>query len=137
MFFNSQERKISFGLLAMRVGLAAALLIHALPKLIGGAPHWQSIGLALSYLQIGISPPVLGLSILLLETLGAVSLLSGFMFRISCIVMTILFGYYCFTYFGVGYKSLTLYSLGLAAVFFGLMNTGPGKYAFAVKIEKK
>ena len=137
MFFNSQERKMSFGLLAMRIGLAAALLIHAIPKLVGGTSHWQSIGSALSYLQVGISPPVLGLGILILETMAAISLLSGFMFRIACIVMTILFGYYCFTYFGVGYKSLTLYSLGLSAVFFGLMNTGPGKYAFAVKIEKK
>lgn len=137
MFFNSQERKMSFGLLIMRVGLAAALLIHAIPKLIGGATHWQSIGMALSYLQIGISPHVLGLSVLLLETLGAVSLLSGFMFRIACIIMTILFGYYCFTYFGIGYKSLTIYSLGLSAVFFGLINTGPGKYALAVKLEKK
>ena len=37
MFFNSNERKMSFGLLIMRVGLAAALFIHAVPKLVGGA----------------------------------------------------------------------------------------------------
>ncbi len=137
MFFNSNERKMSFGLLIMRVGLAAALLIHAVPKLAGGAHQWQSVGMALSYLQIGIPPNALGLGVLLLETLAAVSLLSGFLFRVACIIMTVLFGFYCFTYFGIGYKSLTLYSLGLSAVFFGLINTGPGRYAVAVKLEKK
>ena len=137
MFFNSHERKMSFGLLIMRVGLATALLIHALPKLTGGAPQWQSVGTAMSYFQIGIPPNVLGLGVLVLEILGATSLLSGFLFRVACIVLSILFGFYCFTYFGIGYKSLTLYSLGLAAVFFGLINTGHGRYAVAVKLEKK
>ncbi len=137
MFFNSHERKMSFGLLIMRVGLAAALFIHAVPKLAGGAPQWQSVGMALSYFQFGVPLQAMGLGVLLLETLGAVSLLSGFLFRVACIVMSLLFGFYCFTYFGVGYKSLTLYSLGLSAVFFGLINTGPGRYAVAVKLEKK
>jgi uncharacterized membrane protein YphA (DoxX/SURF4 family) len=137
MFFNSNERKMSFGLLIMRVGLAAALLIHAVPKLVGGALQWENIGMTLGYLQTGIPANALGLGVIILETLGALSLLSGFLFRVACIIMTVLFGFYCFTYFGVGYKSLTLYSLGLSAVFFGLINTGPGRYAVAVKLERK
>ena len=137
MLFNSHERKLSFGLLIMRAGLAAALLIHALPKLTAGEHQWQSVGAAMSYFQIGISSSALGLGLLILEILGAVSLLSGFLFRVACIIMCMLFGFYCLTYFGVGYNSLTLYSLGLSAVFFGLINTGPGRYAVAVKLEKK
>jgi hypothetical protein len=33
--------------------------------------------------------------------------------------------------------TLTLWSLGLTAVFFGLIYVGPGRYAVSVKLEKK
>jgi len=36
-----------------------------------------------------------------------------------------------------GYNTLMLWSLGLAAVFLGLIYVGPGRYAIAVKLEKK
>lgn len=137
MFFNSQERKTSFGLLVMRLGLAAALLIHAAPKMFGGTPQWIKVGGTFNLAQFGIPPDILGFAALLVEMLGALSLLTGFLFRITCILMTILFGLYCFTYFNVGYRSLTFYALGLAAVFLGLSNTGAGRYAVAVKLEKK
>lgn len=137
MLFNSQERKISFGLLLMRLGLATVLLIHSAPKLFGGSAQWKSVGTSLSNLQMGISLEALGLVVLLLEGVGALSLLFGYLFRTCCIVLTVLFGIYCFNYFNIGYKTLMLFSLGLATVFIGLTNTGPGKYAVAVKLEKK
>ena len=137
MLFNSQERKISFGLLVMRIGLATVLLIRSAPKLFGGPAQWKSVGTSLSNLQFGMSLEVLGLVVLLLEGLGALSLLSGYLFRICCIVLTVLFGFYCFNYFNIGYKTLMLFSLGLTTVFIGLINTGPGKYAIAVTLEKK
>lgn len=34
--FDSQVRKLHFGLLIMRLGVAAVLLLHALPKLFDG-----------------------------------------------------------------------------------------------------
>jgi hypothetical protein len=34
--FDSQDRKHHFGLLIMRLGIAAVLLLHALPKLFDG-----------------------------------------------------------------------------------------------------
>jgi len=37
----------------------------------------------------------------------------------------------------IGYRTLTLFSLGLGLVFIGLLNTGPGRYAVAVKLEEK
>jgi len=137
MLFNSQERKIGFGLLVMRFGLATVLLIRSAPKLFSGSVQWKSVGTTLNYLQIGMSLEVLGFTVLLLEGLGALSLLSGYLFRTCCIVLTVLFGFCCFNYFNIGYKTLMLFSLGLTTVFIGLVNTGPGKYAVAVKLEKK
>ena len=109
----------------MRLGLAAILLVHSLPKLFAGTPSWQSVGTTLGFVM------------LLLEALGAVSLMFGYFFRIACIILFIIFGLYFFNYFRIGYQTLMLWSAGLAAVFFGLIYVGPGRYSIAVKLEKK
>ena len=121
----------------MRLGLAAVLLVHCLPKLFAGSPRWQSVGTTLGFINVGLPVAVLGLSMLLLEALGAVSLLFGYFFRIACIILFIIFGLYFYNYFSIGYQTLMLWSAGLAAVFFGLIYVGPGRYAIAVKLEKK
>ena len=72
---------------------------------------------------MGMSLEVLGLVVLLLEGVGALSLLSGYLFRTCCIILTVLFGFYCFNYFNIGYKTLMLFSLGLTTVFVGMINT--------------
>ena len=135
--FRSQDRKTNFGLLLMRLGLAAALLIHSLPKLFGGVHSWHGVGKTLSFINVGVPAAVLGFVILFLEALGAVSLIFGYLFRIACTILFLLFGLYFFNYFSIGYQTLMLWSMGLAAVFLGLIYLGPGRYAIAVKLEKK
>jgi putative oxidoreductase len=135
--FGSQERRTNFGLLIMRLGLAAVLLIHSLPKLLAGSHAWQGLGTMLGFINVGVSASILGVAILLIEALGAVSLLTGFFFRIACIVLFILFGLYFYNYFSIGYQTLMLWSSGIAAVFLGLFFIGPGRYAFAVRLEQK
>ena len=135
--FNAQDRQSNFGLLIMRLGLAAVLLIHSLPKLFAGSHSWQSVGTTLGFINVGLPAAILGLGMLLLEALGAVSLMFGYFFRITCIVLFIIFGLYFFNYLSIGYQTLMLWSAGLAAVFLGLIYAGPGRYAIAVKLEKK
>ncbi len=139
MIFTSQERKMNFGLLFMRLGLAAVLLIHALPKLFGGTAAWKKFWMSLEFESIGLPGVIMGVAILLIETIGALSLLSGYFFRVACTLLSILYGLYFFGYFYYrsGYVTLTLWSLGLTAVFFGLIYVGPGRYAVSVKLEKK
>ena len=135
--FDSQNRKMNFGLLIMRLGLTAVLFLHALPKLFAGAHAWKSVGTSLSFINIGLPPMVFGFAILFLEALGAVSFVFGYFFRAACTILFILFALYFFNYFKIGYNTLMLWSLGLAAVFFGLIYVGPGRYSIAVKLEKK
>ena len=135
--FGSQEQKNNFGLLIMRLGLASALLVHSVPALIGGDTAWQSVGRTINFINIGVPQTLLGFIFLLLAALGGVSMLFGYFFRIACIVLSVLFGLYFFNYFSIGYKTLMLWSAGLAAVFLGLIFVGPGRYAIAVKLEKK
>jgi putative oxidoreductase len=135
--FSAQDRQSNFGLLIMRLGLAAVLLIHALPKLFAGSHSWQSVGTTLGFIDVGVPAAILGFSMLLLEALGAVSLTFGYFFRIACIVLFIIFCLYFFNYFRIGYQTLMLWSAGLAAVFFGLIYVGAGRYAIAVKLATK
>jgi hypothetical protein len=58
--FTSQERQSNFGLLFMRLGLAAVLLIHSLPRLFAGSPSWQSVGITLGFINIGVPQTILG-----------------------------------------------------------------------------
>ena len=134
--FTSQDRQTNSGLLIMRLGLAAVLLIHSLPKLFAGSHSWQSVGTTLDFINLG-APAILGFVMLLLEALGAVSLMFGYFFRIACIILFIIFSLYFFNYFRIDYRTLMLWSAGLAAVFFGLIYVGPGRYSIAVKLEKK
>ena len=69
--FISQDRQTNSGLLIMRLGLAAVLLIHSLPKLFAGSHSWQSVGTMLDFINIG-APAILGFVMLLLEAFGAV-----------------------------------------------------------------
>ena len=135
--FTSQDRQTNFGLLIMRLGLAAVLLIHCLPKLFAGSQIWQSVGTTLAFINVGLPAAILGFIMLLLEALGGVSLMFGYFFRIACIILFVIFGLYFFNYFSIGYQTLMLWSAGLAAVFFGLIYVGPGSYSIAVKLEKK
>ena len=139
MLFTSQERKMNFGLLFMRLGLAAVLLIHALPKLFGGTAAWKKFWMSLEFESIGLPGAIVGLVILLIESIAALSLLSGYFFRVACALLSFLYGLYFFGYFYYksGYVTLTLWSLGLAVVFFGLIYIGAGRYAVSVKLEKK
>ena len=138
MVFGNQERKINFGLLMMRLGLTAVLLLHSLPKLFGGSSVWKSVGTTLDFLHMGLPQEFFGFVILLLEALGAISFVFGYFFRTACTILFILFGLYFLNYLSnPGYQTMMLWSFGLAAVFFGLIYVGPGRYAIAVKLEKK
>lgn len=137
MNLERQDQKVNAGLLLMRLGLTAVLLIHSVPKLSAGVNTWHSIGTTLSFINIGVPPKILGFAMLILESLGAVSFVCGSFFRIACTVLFVLFSLYAYTYYRINYQTLMLWSIGLASVFLGLLYVGPGRYAIAVKVEKK
>lgn len=137
MLFNQQERRISFGLLIMRLGLAAVLFVYSIPKLINGASSWATVGKNISFINTGLPLEALGLILLMLKLIGGICLISGYFFRSANILMTVIYTLYFISYFNAGYKTILLYTAGFVAVFFGLIYIGPGRYAVSVKIEKK
>ena len=134
---TSADRRINTGLLLVRCGLAATLLFYALPRLLDGSSAWSAVGKDMRFLHADVSYAIVGLIVLLIEALGSVGLVTGFMFRLSSVGLACVYGLYFYNYINVGYKTLPLYAGALACVCLGLFLTGPGRFAVAVKIERK
>ena len=137
MFLSARDRKKDMGLLVMRLGLAAVLLWHSVPKLIGGAPAWKNVGTTLDFINLGLPVSFMGLLSLSLETLCSIGLLLGYGFRLSCSVLFVLLFLYSINYFNVAYKTLMMWSLALTSVFLGLVFTGPGRYSLTAKFQRR
>jgi uncharacterized membrane protein YphA (DoxX/SURF4 family) len=136
MLFNASERKKDLGLLLMRLGLAALLLLNALPELLSGPFFWRSAGAILPFADIGLPTRVIGMTVLILEVLGALGLFSGYLFRMACAVLGTIFGLYCLNYYRMDDPTMMQWSMGLTGVCLGLIFTGPGRYAFSVKFTR-
>ncbi len=134
---TANERHMSSGLLMIRAGMAISLLIYALPRLIAGTRGWAQVGKEIHFLQADFSAQVIGIIILACETLAALGLLTGYLFRVSATLLAGIYAIYFFNFFNVGYKTLPMYAAVLACVCLGLLLSGPGRFAVAVKIESK
>lgn len=131
------ERHLNSGLLIMRLGMATTLFFYALPRLIGGARLWIAVGKDLRFLHADFPAQIAGLVLLLIEVLASVGLITGGLFRISTALLAMVYSLYFFNFINIGYRTLPLYAAALACVCIGLMFVGPGRFAVAVKIEKK
>ena len=80
---------------------------------------------------------LVGLVILAVEILAAVGLLTGYLFRVCALFLAVVYSLYFFNFIHIGYKTLPLYAGALACVCLGLLFSGPGRFAVAVKIETK
>jgi uncharacterized membrane protein YphA (DoxX/SURF4 family) len=131
------ERHLNSGLLIMRLGMAATLLFYALPRLFGGTRLWIAVGKDLRFLHADFPAQIAGFALLVIEVLASVGLITGGLFRISTALLTAVYSLYFFNFINIGYRTLPLYAAALACVCIGLMFVGPGRFAVAVKIEKK
>ena len=133
----ASESRTSGGLLIIRLGLAASLLVFALPRLLRGGPAWASIGKEIPFFSAAFPDPGVGLAVLLIQALASAGLLTGYLFRLSTAMLASLYALYFLNFINSGYKTLPLYAGALACVCIGLLFSGPGRFAVAVKIESK
>lgn len=134
---SANERQMNLGLLIMRVGIALSQFVYALPRIIDGKGVWTAVGREIRFLQADYSTQVIGLVILAVEILAAVGLLTGYLFRVCAFFLAAVYTLYFFNFIHMGYKTLPLYAGALACVCLGLLFSGPGRFAVAVKIESK
>ena len=134
---TASERQMNLGMLFVRAGIAVSQLIYALPRLIDGAGEWSLVGREIRFIQADFHSQVVGLIILGVEILAALGLLTGYLFRVSALLLAAVYSLYFANFIHMGYKTLPLYAGALACVCIGLLFSGPGRFAVAVKIETK
>jgi len=124
------ERYKDFGLLLMRLGLGALMIMHGYPKIIGGPEKWISIGGSMKNLGVNFFPGFWGFMAALAEALGGLMVILGFYFRPAClfILFTMVVASIDNMAGGEGLKGAS-HAMELGFTFLGLMFIGAGKFS--------
>lgn len=127
------------GLLVMRVGIGALfMIVHGFPKLAGGPAKWESVGKAVSYLEIDFGHTAWGFAAAVAETLGGLLLILGWGHRPAALALFVtmavasIWKYFPHIY-PLGGWDAAAHPAALAVVCLGLLFTGPGKYSLDAK----
>lgn len=129
--FSSFYKHKNFGLLILRIGIGGCmLLLHGLPKIIGGPAIWEKLGMAMGNIGITFFPTIWGFMAALTETVGGLFIIIGLWFRPVTILLCFMMLVATLNHFynGDGAK-IAAHALELSFVFFGLTFIGPGKYS--------
>ncbi len=132
--FSSLSKQKDLGLLILRVGVGAFMILHGLPKLMGGPDVWNGVGKSMGNLGVTFIPVFWGFMAAITETIGGLFLLMGLWYRPVCILLA-------FTMLVAGAKHLSAgdgwggasHALELMFVYIGLIFIGPGSYS----VDKK
>jgi putative oxidoreductase len=129
--WSSLDRLTDFGLLILRVGIGALLMIvHGYPRLAGGSDTWTNVGRAVSYLGIKFGYLAWGLAATVSLTLGGFLLILGFAHRPAALALTITMGVASiWKFYPFGGWEAAAHPAALGIVCLGLLFTGPGKYS--------
>lgn len=128
---------MDFGLLLLRVGIGACLIVfHGYDKITGGPERWTAIGSNMDVLGITFAPVFWGFMAAFAETVGALLLILGPLFRLMALMLV-------FNMFVAVMRHLSLpvenpgsgwsgasHALEYMIVFITLFFTGAGRFAF-------
>lgn len=124
------ERYSGTGLLLMRLGLGAMMVVHGYPKLTGGTEKWEKLGKAMEHLSVHSYFTAWGFMAAVTECIGGIFIVLGLFFRpVSLLIMFTMF-VAAFDHFKSG-DSLAdaSHAIELFFTFLGLLFVGPGKYS--------
>lgn len=120
----------NIGLLVMRLGLGAMMILHGYPKLLGGPERWTKLGGAMANIGVDDYPIFWGFMAAITETLGGLFVILGLAFRPVCILLAFTMAVAAITHFhrGDGISGAS-HALELGFAYLGLVFVGAGKYA--------
>lgn len=128
--FGKLGRYQNLGLLVMRIGLGAMLILHGKDKLMGGPGTWTELGQAMGKLHIHFWPAFWGFLCAITETIGGLFVMLGLWFRVVCLFLVINFIVAAiYHYTGLPRLIEAAHAIELAFTFFGLMFTGAGVWS--------
>ena len=120
-----------FGLLVLRVGIGLMfVLVHGLPKVMGGVSMWTGLGGAFNrLLGVAFIPAFWGFLATLSEFGGGMCLMAGIRFRPGCgfMLFTLVIAVASIIRGGYGLNSASQ-PIELGLVLLSLIFTGPGRF---------
>ena len=126
--FNNSYSYRDIGLLILRIGIGIMFVLHGLPKIMGGAEKWESIGLAMKYFGIQSNYIFWGYLAAFAEVGGGILLMFGLVHRFVCIMLL-------FTMIVAATKHIlqgdpinkSYHAIEAAILFFSFLLIGPGR----------
>ena len=127
---SSLSRYQSTGLLILRLGIGAMMIVHGYPKLVGGTAMWTKIGSAVGPFGLHDFPAFWGFMAAFAEGVGGLLFLLGFLFRPACFLLLVTMAVASAKHLsggdGLGGAS---HAIELAVLFLAMFIIGPGKYS--------
>ena len=132
--FDTLGKYRNTGLLILRVGLGAMMMVHGLPKIMGGPDKWAALGGSMKVIGIDFLPTFWGLMAALAEGMGGFLLVLGLFFRPVNMLLAFTMLIAALVHFGKGEGVMgASHAIEVGIVFFSLIFIGPGKYS----VDKK
>lgn len=127
------------GLLIIRIGVGSSFLaLHGWDKLVGGPGVWVRYGTAMPGFGIEWIYVFWGFMAALVESLGAVLFVAGFLFRPAAGLLGFTMAVAVFAHISDGDPWVAAsHALQLAFVFLGLAIAGPGRYSLDHRLAPK
>ena len=123
-------RYTNLGLLLMRVGIGAMMIVHGYPKLLGGPEKWTKLGVSMENLNIHVYPTFFGFMAAAAEALGGLLLILGLAFRPAAFLLLFTMVVAAVSHFAKGDEiGKASHAIELAFVFLGFFFIGPGRYS--------
>lgn len=118
------------GILVLRAGLGASMVVHGWPKLSGGLLTWTKLGGAMASLGITFAPALWGLAAAVAEALGGVLLVLGLATRTAsaALAFTMFVAFKWHLDAGEGFGGYS-HALEDGIAFLALVLLGPGRYS--------
>ena len=128
--FHTLGKYRNTGLLILRIGLGAMMMMHGFPKIMGGPDKWAAIGSSMGVIGVNFIPAFWGFMAAITEGLGGFLLLLGLFFRPVNMLLTfvMIIASLFHLHKGDGIMGAS-HAIELGIVFFGLIFIGPGKYS--------
>lgn len=129
--FENLGKYRNTGLLILRIGIGAMMMVHGLPKIMGGPTGWEQIGGSMKLVHIDFLPVFWGFMAAISEGLGGFLLLLGLFFRPVNMLLVITMMMAATVHLSDPKQGLAeaSHAIELAIVFFSLIFIGPGKYS--------
>lgn len=130
---NNALKKPDLGLLIIRASLGLVMIMHGLPKYLGGASRLESVGEAMSIYGITFGALFWGFLAATVEVVGGALLVLGVLFRaVAFLLFFVLLTAFLTKFPGsisLGNFGSYAHPLVMMLMFLGLLFTGPGAYS--------